>query len=119
MIISSEVTPLEFIIRDMKSFTATHIRKAMKNNISESRTWMMKMMINTGQMNSNNKHFQFWQQNNKPIELNSNMLLQQKLDYIHNNPVKEGFVYNPKDFVYSSALDYAGGKGLIDIVLIQ
>lgn len=46
--------------------------------------------------------------------------MQQKLDYIHNNPVEAGFVAKPHHWLYSSALDYAGEKGfLADICLIE
>jgi len=40
------------------------------------------------------------------------------LNYIHNNPVEEGLVFKAEHYVYSSAIDYAGEKGLLDIVLI-
>jgi len=40
------------------------------------------------------------------------------LDYLHNNPVEEGLVFRAEQYVYSSAVDYAGGKGLLDIILI-
>jgi hypothetical protein len=33
-----------------------------------------------------------------------------KTDYVHNNPIEEGLVYKPEDYVYSSAIDYAGQK---------
>jgi hypothetical protein len=36
--------------------------------------------------------------------------IQQKTDYVHNNPIEEGLVYKPEDYVYSSAIDYAGQK---------
>ena len=48
----------------------------------------------------------------------SNKVIQQKIDYVHNNPVEEGLVYKPEDYVYSSAIDYAGEKGLIDEVVV-
>ena len=38
--------------------------------------------------------------------------------YIHNNPVEEGLVFRPEDFVYSSARDYSGEKGLWDNVIL-
>jgi hypothetical protein len=72
---------------------------------------MLRMMMQAGSINKNNKGFQFWQQHNHPILLDSNKLIDQKLDYIHNNPVKAGFVENPEDYLYSSAKDYAGIKG--------
>jgi hypothetical protein len=46
--------------------------------------------------------------------------MKQKLDYLHNNPVKAGFVNSPEEYKYSSAIDYIGGKGLLDdIELIE
>ena len=52
---------------------------------------------------------------NKPIELWSAEVIEQKLNYIHNNPVEAGFVLDPEYWKYSSAIDYAGGKGLLEI----
>ncbi|HEX5152617.1 MAG TPA: hypothetical protein VFW07_14300 [Parafilimonas sp.] len=43
----------------------------------------------------------------------------QKLDYIHGNPVKAGFVEKPEDYLYSSARNYYGMKGLIDIDMLD
>jgi len=104
------------IVRDMKSFTSTQLKKAIINNPAESRKdWILEIMTNTGQLNSNNRSFQFWQQHNHPIELINYKITRQKLDYLHNNPVEEGFVVEAEDFLYSSARDYAGKKGLIDI----
>lgn len=120
MIIGSEQRKLESIVRDMKSYTSMRLRKAIQENPQESRKeWMLWMMERAGKRNTNNKDFQFWQQHNHPIELDSNYLMEQKLDYIHNNPVEAGFVELPEEWLYSSARDYAGGKGLIDILLIE
>lgn len=60
----------------------------------------------------------FWRADNKPIELWSNATIDQKLNYIHQNPVEEGLVFRAEDYVYSSASDYAGGHGLFNIWLI-
>jgi len=63
-------------------------------------------------------NYQFWRHDNKPIELWSNKVIDEKLDYLHNNPVNEGFVSKPEDYLYSSASDYCGMKGLLDGVVI-
>ena len=111
---------LEEIIRDLKSYTSRQIRKYMENNPHESRReWMLEMMKKAGEENSANKDFQLWMQHNHPIELSSNHILQQRVDYIHNNPVKAGFVHNPADWLHSSARDYEGRKGLIDVYLLE
>jgi putative transposase len=120
MIIGSNKNKLEDIMRDMKSYTSTHLKKAIKENPRESRRkWMLEMMEKAGKKNSNNNNYQFWQQHNNPIELFNNKIMDQKLDYIHNNPVKAGIVFNPEDYVYSSAKDYSGEKGLVDIIIIE
>jgi len=67
---------------------------------------------------SNVKKYQFWRYDNKPIELWSNKVIFEKINYIHNNPVEEGLVYHPEDYVYSSARDYGGEKGLLNDVVV-
>ena len=100
---------LSNLLRDFKKFTASEIYKRIKGNPQESRReWMTWMFERAGKRNPNNKNFQFWQQDNHPIELNSNILLDQKLEYIHMNPVAAGIVLNPEDYLYSSARNYAG-----------
>ena len=64
------------------------------------------------------RHSFFWKDNH-PIELWSNKVINQKLDYIHNNTVEEGLVFRANHYMYSSAIDYAGEKGLLDIILIE
>jgi hypothetical protein len=44
--------------------------------------------------------------------------IQEKIKYIHQNPVEAGLVYFPEDYVYSRASDYAGRKGYLDDVVI-
>lgn len=48
----------------------------------------------------------------------SNKIIQQKIDYIHNNPVEEGIVIRAEDYKYSSAADYAGQKGLLNNICV-
>ncbi|MGL1887640.1 MAG: hypothetical protein OCD76_14080 [Reichenbachiella sp.] len=77
------------------------------------------MMQRAGTKNGNNNDFQFWQQHNHPIELSSNILLDQKRDYILTNPVEAGFVLEPVHWAYSSTIDYCGGKGLLDVLFVE
>jgi len=78
------------------------------------------MMYHAGTYNSNNNDFQFWQQHYHPIELSSNEMIDQRLDYIHMNPVAAGFVDVPEAWLYSSARDYHGtAKGKIELIYIS
>ena len=62
---------------------------------------------------------QVWIHENHPVVLVDNFIMEQRMKYIHNNPVKAGICYTPEDYKYSSAGDYAGEKGLLDIVFIE
>jgi putative transposase len=108
---------LSNILRDFKKHTSDKVIKAIEQNISESRKdWMLSLFKQAGKKNSRNSCYQFWQQDNHPIELNSNDMIDQKLEYIHNNPVKAGIVEKAEDYIYSSAIDYyTGKKGLLEI----
>ena len=123
------------LLRDFKTFTSKKIRKMIEDNPQESRReclparsrlakagilWIACPALDAGMeragaKNSNVKGMQFWQQHNKPIELWSSKVIDQKVDYIHDNPVKAGFVNEPYHWKYSSAIDYSGGKGLLEI----
>jgi REP element-mobilizing transposase RayT len=104
------------LLKEFKTFTSKELQGAIETNSQESRKeWMLWMMERAGKKNSNVKIRQFWQQNNKPIELWSSEVIQQKLDYIHNNPVEEGFVQKPEEYLYSSAKNYAGLKTILEI----
>lgn len=104
----------------MKRHTSEELRKAIKLHPSESRReWLLEMMQKAGKKNSNNISFQLWNQDNHPIELNGLKKLHNCLDYIHHNPVVAGIVENPEDYLYSSAQNYFGKQGLIDITFVE
>ena len=71
------------------------------------------MFKRAGAKNSNVQQYQFWQQNNHPIEIWSLKVFEQKLNYIHHNPVISGFVTNPIDYKYSSARNYGNDDDTI------
>ena len=111
----------ELLLGDFKRFTSKAIVNAINENLGESRRdWLLEQFMKAGAKSSNVKKYQFWRHDNKPIELWSNKVIFEKIHYIHNNPVENGLVYYPEDYVYSSAKDYAGEKGLInDVVVVR
>jgi len=55
-----------------------------------------------------------------PIELYTNKFKEQKVEYIHENPVVAGIVYEPQQYVYSSAIDYYDNrKGGVTITYLE
>ncbi|MGB5270169.1 MAG: transposase [Eudoraea sp.] len=104
------------LFRDFKGFTARELIKAIKENPQESRKeWMLRIMERAGKQKSNVIKRQFWQQHNKPIELWSGKVIKQKMEYIHKNPVVQGFVTDPVDWKYSSARNYADDETVLKI----
>ena len=107
------------LLKEFKTHTSKAIKKAIENNPKESRKeWLLVMMKQAAKKKTNVSLYQFWQHHNKPIELWSNAVISQKMNYIHNNPVVSGFVCKPEDWKYSSAGDYAGIKGQVNLCMI-
>nr|WP_225872534.1 transposase [Pedobacter polaris] len=106
----------DILLGRFKEHTSKQIVRAIKENNQESRKeWMLWMFERAALKSSNVKGSQFWQHNNKPIELWSAEVIEQKADYLHYNPVASGFVNDVLHWKYSSAIDYGGGKGLIEV----
>ena len=120
LIVGTEKGKLSDIIRDLKSFTSREIRKCIEQNERESRReWLLWMMKRAGSKNKRNNDFQFWQQHNHPIELSDSKILNQRLDYIHSNPVVQGFVEKEEEWSDSSCSEYYGaGKSKIELCII-
>ena len=121
LIIGTSQMPMQYILRDLKKYTSVKIIEAINENQQESRKeWLLWMFERAGKKNSNNTNYQFWQQDNHPIELSNNEMMIQKLNYIHQNPVEEGIVLSSEAYLYSSAKNYAGMKDyLIEILYID
>lgn len=117
LIISSKTAKLEELVRDIKKFTSKQIVAAIRENPEESRKeWMLNLFRFTGANNKKNKEFQFWKQDYHPVELTTNEMMNQRLSYLHENPVRSGLVWEAWHYKYSSAIDYnTNEKGLLPI----
>jgi REP element-mobilizing transposase RayT len=109
----------ELVIGDIKRFTSKKIVNEIKENPRESRKeFLLAAFKEAATKQANVKGYQFWQHDNHPIELWSPAVTQQKINYIHWNPVEACLVYRPEDYVYSSARDYSEEKGLLNDVIV-
>jgi REP element-mobilizing transposase RayT len=116
---SKEEYDFSDILRDMKKYTSMQLLKMIKESSQESRKeWVLKMFNEAGLANGNNKKYQFWQQNNQPIDVSNSNKIDKAMDYIHDNPVKAGFVLEPQDYLYSSARNYYHKDSVIKITSI-
>ncbi|WP_064967123.1 REP-associated tyrosine transposase [Tenacibaculum ovolyticum] len=105
------------ILRDMKKFTSKQILKEIQEGSESRRDWLLLVMKKSATQNSKQQNYQLWRNDNHPIVLYSNAVIQQKINYIHQNPVEAGLVFNPEDYVYSSAVDYSGETGLLPVIM--
>jgi len=104
LIVRQQDGKLSGVIRDFKSFTAKKIIEEIETNPKESRKdWLLHLFKFHAKFKNQNEVYQFWQKTSYPIELYSNEVFDQKLDYIHNNPVKSGIVTDIHSYFYSSA----------------
>ena len=116
LVFKSTIQKPDELIRDFKSYTSKQLIKLIEENTQESRReWLLNSFRKAAAANSNNATNQFWQQHNHPVELWSNNVIQQKIDYTHDNPVEAGFVENDYEYLYSSARDYCDIKGLVKV----
>ena len=80
---------------------------------------MLNMFEYAGKTNNDNKYYQLWKQGYRPIELSTLRRKTLCLNYLHNNPVKAGLVWEPWHYKYGSAIDYyTTEKGLLKLELI-
>ena len=107
------------ILGDFKRHTSKKIVSAIKTNPQESRKeFLLNAFETTAKKSSSVQKYQFWRHDNKPIEVWSSTVIKEKIDYIHKNPVEAGLVFKAEDYVYSSAIDYAGEEGLLKGVVL-
>lgn len=104
---------LQDIMRDHKKFTAKKIVEAIEQNAQESRSeWMLPLL------KDKEGAIRFWQHDLHPIWLRSPAVIEQKLEYIHMNPVKAGLVTEAHHYIYSSATAYAGLPTLLAVEVL-
>lgn len=103
-------------MRDWKHFTATKILDYLKDaSLPESRReWLLYLFSYFALGKKSKQTYQVWEHDNHPIELYSEEVITQKMDYIHLNPVKAGLIESPEQWLYSSAPFYAALSGELD-----
>ena len=110
---------LQDIVRDFKRHTSIEISKLIVSGDDSRKKWMLEIFRQEASRLKRVNNYKIWQDGNHPKELNTNEKIDQRLQYLHNNPVIAGIVYNQEDYIFSSALDYTDGKGLLDIEIID
>lgn len=115
VIMRSKTGRLSDTIRDLKRHTAKQIiQLALTSNRESRRDWLKVVWEYHAKYNQRVSDIQLWTHENHAVELDTNEMIESKMQYIYENPVRAGLVENAADYLYSSARNAAGLAGLID-----
>jgi REP element-mobilizing transposase RayT len=103
---------LDKCVSSFKSFTAGQLIALLQQRRAEP---ILKRLRFAKPSHQADREHRFWQEGAHAEMVISDVVMRQKLDYIHYNPVKRGYVDLPEHWRYSSARSYAGAAGLIEI----
>uniref|UniRef100_UPI00404A1F2A REP-associated tyrosine transposase n=1 Tax=Fulvivirga sp. TaxID=1931237 RepID=UPI00404A1F2A len=104
-------------LRDFKKFTSKKIVELIQEIPDSRRDWLLDKFSFEARRTGRAENYKLWKDDNHAIEM-STIDMMNKIDYIHDNPVRAGLVHEPDQYVYSSATDYAGGKGMVNVKVV-
>jgi REP element-mobilizing transposase RayT len=103
------------IIRDFKKFTAKTIVKLICEIPESRKEWLLYRFEFAGKFDNRIKTYKFWQDTNHAVLLDNADMIDQRINYTHENPVRALIVTEPHEYLFSSARDYAGEKGYVNV----
>jgi putative transposase len=114
-------TPAAYFERDFKKYTTPAILKTIEAEMDFRREWMMQRFEDYGKSLRRLEKFHLWQNCSSPFRIDSGQprLLLERIMHIHENPVRERIVEQPEAYIFSSARDYAGIPGLVNVKVVR
>ncbi len=115
LVVQSSTANLSGTIRDFKKYTSKRIIETIEMMPESRREWMLNQFRFNASKHKRNSNYQVWTHENHAIVLYSNNFIAEKIEYIHQNPVRAKLVQNPEDYLYSSARNYASLSAVLEI----
>ena len=109
---------LSGFIRDFKSYTSKKFLEVINSDVESRKDWMKIVFAYHGKLKIKQEN-QIWTHENHGELIYSGKFIEQKLSYIHENPVRSGIVTKAEDYLYSSARNYADMESVIDIIKLS
>jgi len=106
------------IIRDFKKYTSKTVLKMIQEIPESRREWLLYRFEFAGKFDNRIKKYKFWQETNHAVELDTNKLINQRINYTHDNPVRAMIVGKQEDYLFSSARDYSGENGYVAVTIV-
>jgi len=97
---------LSLTLGHLKRFTAHALLAQIK---TENRDWLINQLAYFRAAHKKLQEHQVWQESVHPQQIDTDEMMQQKIDYIHHNPVRRGWVVAPEHWHYSSAHEWLVG----------
>ncbi len=110
MVVQSD--DLHKTMQSFKQYTAKQLLDMLKR---ENVKTILEQLAFYKKAHHKEKSYQVWEEGYQPKLIQSNAMMKSKIDYIHNNPVKRGYVDSGVHWRYSSARDYEDMVGLIEV----
>ncbi len=118
-IISAEAGhELSSIIRDFKKYTSKSFIRLIKEIPESRREWLLNKFRYEAQKTRRGKDYIVWREGYHAKQIETNEFLDQKLTYIHQNPVEADIVSRPEDYIYSSARNYSEEESVLPLVML-
>ena len=118
LLVRSETGNPSDFIRDFKNHTAKKILEVVDSEVESRKDWMKMVFIYHAKFKNKQNH-QIWTHENHAELIYSQEFIEQKMNYIHENPVRSGIVTKAEDYLYSSARNYAEKESVIDVIKVN
>ncbi|MGK0414411.1 MAG: REP element-mobilizing transposase RayT [Polaribacter sp.] len=105
-------------MRDFKKFTSKQRIETIINFPESRREWLFGFFNKACEHLKRIQTYKVWQDGYHAEICGYNTCIKQKLNYMHNNPIIDKIVANPKDYVFSAARNYADLDGELDVVVL-
>jgi REP element-mobilizing transposase RayT len=110
MIVSSD--DISKTMAKFKSYTAKELINLLQKSNAKT---ILEQLAFYKKAHKTETTYQVWQEGIQPKLIVDEKMMIDRINYIHNNPIKRGYVEEAKHWRYSSARDYEGISGLIEI----
>ncbi len=108
----AQASQLDKTVAEFKSYTARNILDYLQR-LNQQR--LLRQFEFAKKQHKTDRKYQFWQEGTHAELIQHEAMMREKLDYIHHNPVKRGYVAKAEHWRYSSAGNYYLDEGLIEI----
>ncbi len=119
LLVRSGCEDLSGTIRDFKKFTSKALIEAIETGQESRKEWMLRLFAHAAKRQNKQGEYQLWTHENHAEVMFSTEFISQKVEYIHNNPVRSGIVEHPEEYLYSSARNYAEKDSYLAIIQVD